>query len=106
MTDWIQTASGIAFWPLRPRIEDVRIEDIAHALAAVNRFNGHTRVPWSVAEHSLQLTYELVRVGSPRETCLYGLLHDASEAYLCDMPRPLKRAAVMAGYRLAEAELQ
>lgn len=51
--DFICTYTGRKFYPLDPRPEDVCIEDIAHALALVNRFGGHTRVPYSVAQHSV-----------------------------------------------------
>lgn len=111
-SEWIQTASGRQFWPLDPKSEDVLIEDIAHALAAVNRFNGHAREPFSVAQHSVLVSVEMEKEAidsdaldwAPR--ALYGLLHDASEAYLCDVPRPLKRLAEFEPYRVAEARLQ
>ncbi len=104
--DWYTTASGIAFLPLAPRMEDIRIEDIAHALAATNRFNGHARVPYSVAQHSVLVSRALRDGGGTRQDQLHGLLHDAAEAYLCDVPRPLKRRPEMAAYREAEARLQ
>jgi len=82
---WIQLQSGAAFWPLSPRKTDVRIEDIARSLAYTCRFRGHTRDYYSVAQHSVLASY---RVGRP--AMLHALLHDAAEAYLCDMPRPIK----------------
>lgn len=85
--DWIQTYTGRAFWPLDPHADDVCIEDIAHALAQLCRFTGHTTTFYSVAEHCIRVS-EIV----PEEAALWGLLHDASEAYLMDLPRPLKRA--------------
>lgn len=85
-TDWIQTASGRRFYPLKPRPEDVDIQDIAHALSLLCRFNGHSAVFYSVAEHSVRVSDSL-----PPEHKLWGLLHDAAEAYLGDLPRPLKR---------------
>ncbi len=98
--DWIMTASGRAFWPLDPRPEDVSIEDIAHALANICRFTGATREFYSVAQHSM-----LVASMVPPEDALWGLLHDASEAYLCDIARPLKVQPAFAPYREAEARL-
>jgi hypothetical protein len=102
-TDWVMTASGRQFWPLSPRPCDVTIEDIAHALAAVARFGGHARVPYSVAQHSVLVSWAMC---GTLQDALYGLLHDASEAYLGDVPRPLKRLPAFAAYREAEARLQ
>lgn len=65
--------------------EDVRLPDIAHALSLVNRYTGHTTVPYSVAQHSVLVS----RLCTPQEA-MWGLLHDASEAYLGDVARPLK----------------
>lgn len=96
--DWTMTSSGLPFWPLRPRSEDVRIEDIAHALANLCRYTGHVRSFYSVAHHSV-----LVSRVVPREVALWGLLHDASEAYLHDLPRPIKHLPELAAYRAAEA---
>ena len=53
--DWMQTHSGLRFYPLDPRPEDIRIEDIAHALPMICRFNGHCSRFYSVAEHSLNV---------------------------------------------------
>ena len=88
--DWIQTMSGVIFYPLDPRPEEIRIEDIAHALSHQCRFAGHCREFYSVAEHSVRVSREL-----PQEFMLWGLLHDASEAYLVDLPRPIKRWSAM-----------
>ena len=84
--DWIQTYSGRRFWPLDPRPEEICIEDIAHALAHQCRFAGHVRRFYSVAEHSVRVSF----VCKPADA-LWGLLHDAAEAYLVDLPRPIKR---------------
>lgn len=85
--DWMQTATGRQFWPLDPRVEEVCIEDIAHALSNQCRFAGHCREFYSVAEHSVRVSSIL-----PGNLCLAGLLHDAAEAYLVDLPRPVKRS--------------
>lgn len=101
MTDWIMTYTGRAFYPTEPRIEDIVIEDIAHALAHVCRFAGHTRSFYSVAQHSV-----LVADECPESMRLYALLHDASEAYLGDVPRPLKRLSEWSDYRGCEDRLK
>lgn len=106
--DWIQTFTGRQFWPLDPRLEEIDIEDIAHALAHQCRFTGHCREFYSVAEHSvrvadyveLRMLEEWHTYPQVREAAFCALLHDASEAYLIDLARPVKRCVV--GY--AEAE--
>lgn len=82
---WMQTATGKQFYPLAPKMTDIDIEDIAHALSLQCRFNGHTRKFYSVAEHSVHVSYAV-----PRKMALPALLHDAHEAYLGDMISPLK----------------
>jgi hypothetical protein len=82
---FILTFSGRKFFPLDPRAEDVCIEDIAHHLAQVCRFTGACWVAYTVAEHSVRVARLL-----PPRLSLYGLLHDAGEAYLADVARPVK----------------
>ena len=99
--DWIQTYSGIQMYPLDPKENEIHIEDIAHALSMLCRFNGHTSEFYSVAEHCCHV-HDIL----PHELKLTGLLHDASEAYLCDMPRPIKRSPGFASeYLAAESRL-
>lgn len=86
MTPTICTALGYEFNPFRPEPDRIAITDIAHALAATNRFGGHTSVPYSVAQHSWDVSLRC----SPAEAA-YGLLHDAAEAYLGDIPTPIKQ---------------
>jgi len=102
---FIETATGRRFQPLDPVLADIRILDIAHSLAQQCRFNGHTRVHYSVAEHSVRVANLLERWGEPREVVLWGLLHDASEAYLTDVPSPLKKHLTFAAYMRAEERL-
>ena len=83
---WMQTFSGAKFWPLAPRSNEVHGVDIAHALAHVCRYGGHSLRFYSVAEHCVALS----RAVSPG-AALWALLHDAAEAYVGDMVRPLKR---------------
>ncbi len=84
-TPYVSTFSGNRFYPLVPRIDRVTIEDIAHGLAYQCRFNGQTSEFYSVAQHSLVVA-SLV----PTDLRLAALLHDAAEAYLGDMVKPLK----------------
>ena len=84
--NWIQTYTGKQFFPLDPDPGVIDIHDIAHALSLQCRFNGHCRTFYSVAEHSVRVS-EIV----PAELARWGLLHDAAEAYLTDLPRPIKR---------------
>lgn len=84
-THYVSTYLGNRFYPLEPRIDDVAIEDIAHGLAYQCRFNGQTSAFYSVAQHSL-----IVAALVPDELRFAALLHDAAEAYLGDMVKPLK----------------
>lgn len=82
----IVTHTGKRFDYIAPKPEMVDIEDIAHALSQTCRFSGHCSEFYSVAQHSV-IVSELV----PPEHALGALLHDATEAYLPDVPRPAKR---------------
>ncbi len=97
--DWMQTYSGGKFWPLDPRASEVNITDIAHALSLQSRFGGHTLGFYSVAEHSVH-----VARAASAENKLWALLHDASEAYVSDVIRPLKR--FLAGFQEIEDRVQ
>jgi 5'-nucleotidase len=99
--DWMQTYSGKQFWPLDPRPEEIYLEDIAHALSNQCRFAGHVKEFYSVAQHSVIVAYSV-----PPEHQAWGLLHDATEAYLVDLPRPLKRYSKIGDeYQLVENRL-
>jgi hypothetical protein len=82
---FMQTFTGRKFWPMEPLPGDIDIRDIAHALANTCRYAGHCLVFYSVAEHSVLMSEK----ASPKNR-LAALLHDAAEAYLCDVPSPLK----------------
>jgi hypothetical protein len=83
--DWMQTYSGRTFWPLDPKASEVYPVDIAHALSQLCRFGGHTSRFYSVAEHCVLMSQAVAP-----EHALWALLHDATEAYVCDVPRPIK----------------
>jgi uncharacterized protein len=104
--DWMPTFTGGRFWPFDPRPDEVKIEDIAHHLAIINRFGGTSRLPLSVAQHSV-LVSDICRYGvlNAPDAALWGLLHDAHEAYLgVDLPRPVKRC--IPGWKEIEDRIQ
>lgn len=99
---WIATYSGRKITPLDPSVDDIAIEDIGHALALQCRFTGHVRKFYSVAQHSVLASFLV-----PDEFRLDTLLHDASEAYLADIARPIKNQPGFGDvYHAAEALLE
>ena len=86
MGPWIQTYNGRQVYPLAPEPAQIDIHDIAHALANLCRFTGHSRRFYSVAQHSVLVAREC-----PDEYAAWGLMHDAAEAYINDIARPLKQ---------------
>ena len=88
--DWIETYSGIAFWPLDVHLDEISFKDITHTLSQQCRFTGHTKYFFSVAQHSLNVMRLIQMNGGSPQTQLCGLLHDASEAYICDIAKPVK----------------
>ncbi len=100
----IYTFSGVSFSPLSPCEEDIVPLDIAHALSLMCRANGHFKSFYSVAQHCLACEHEAKLRGHSREVRLACLLHDASEAFISDITRPVKRQ--LAEYKEIEARLQ
>lgn len=120
----ICTYTGVEFFPLAPRSEDIYIEDIAHALACVTRYNGHSIAPYSIAQHSVLVSRHAEKIchdfeqrrrpaageppiierTSPAEAAKWGLLHDAAEAYISDICAPIK--PFMQGYKEIELQLE
>jgi 5'-nucleotidase len=94
--DWMQTWSGGRFVPLAPSAKDIEPWDIAHALSLLCRYGGHVDRFYSVAEHCVLMSQAVAP-----ENALAALLHDATEAYIVDVPRPLKNS--LPGYRQIEA---
>ncbi len=88
---YILTYKKIEFYPLEPRVEDIDIEDIAHALSLLCRANGHFKHFYSVGQHSINCAMEAIARGYSDRVVLGCLIHDASEAYLADITRPVKK---------------
>jgi 5'-deoxynucleotidase YfbR-like HD superfamily hydrolase len=86
----IQTVSGRWVNPLTPDIAQIDIGDIAQALANTCRFGGHSRRFYSVAQHSTIVSDVCAERGASPAEALVALLHDAAEAYLVDLPHPIK----------------
>lgn len=97
--DWLQTHNGIQFYPLDPRPEDFILDDIAHGLSMTCRYGGHVNSFYSVAQHSVLVSYCV-----PAEFAKEALLHDASEAYLGDVVHPLKK--ILPRYKEIEARVE
>ncbi len=97
---WIQTYGGGRFYPQDPQDGEVSIYDIAHSLSQICRFNGHTTSFYSVAQHSIVCS----RLANDDEVAYFALLHDAAEAYVGDMMRPLKWSGQELGRLFREQE--
>jgi uncharacterized protein len=97
---WIQTYSGLRVTPLNPHPDSILIQDIAHSLSMQCRFSGHIKYFYSVAQHSVLVSYLCDSADA-----LWGLLHDATEAYLVDLPSPLKRSGFFDNFKSAEGIL-
>lgn len=92
MNAYMLTSSGRDFIPAQLMSADVCITDIVHALSLICRFGGHTSEHYSVAQHSLLVARILAALGASPEVQLAGLMHDAHEAYIGDIPTPIKIA--------------
>lgn len=102
--DFINTYTGIRFYPLDPRAEEIDILDIAHALSFMVRANGHLESFYTVGQHCLNCAGEAIARGYSLRICLACLLHDGSEAYLSDITRPVKQ--YLQTYRRLERKIQ
>lgn len=91
MADYITTYTGRSIAPLEPSKEDLCILDIAHALSLMTRANGHMPEFYSVAQHSIACAREAIARGHSARVALACLVHDASEAYISDITRPVKK---------------
>lgn len=104
MSDYILTYSKTKFYPLEPIKEDINIIDIAHALSQMTRANGHFKHFYSVGQHCVSCCKEAKQRGYSPRVQLGCLLHDASESYISDLTRPVKKN--LSAYFDIEAKLQ
>jgi hypothetical protein len=102
--DQIRTFTGLLFAPAFPEKAGIRLLDIAHALSLLCRANGHFKQFFSVAQHSLNCAREAESRKFSKKLQLACLLHDASEAYISDVTRPVKRN--LPEYSVLEGKLQ
>jgi hypothetical protein len=104
---FIQTLSGRRVNPLDASAADIDPADVARALAHICRFGGHSRHFYSVAQHSVIVCDLLEAEGATPDELMAALLHDASEAYLGDLPHPIKhRSELGAAFKAAEKRLE
>ena len=101
---WIETLSGRRFHFQEPDPDAMCIEDIAGAISKLCRYNGHCLRFYSVAEHCVLLAEAAQFQGFSLQTQYDLLMHDAAEAYLCDLPRPIKHQ--LAEYKAVEAKIE
>lgn len=104
MSSKITTYTKKRMNPLKPNLDDISIVDIAHALSLLSRGNGQIKYFFSVAQHSINSYKEALARGYSKKVQLAALIHDASEAYLSDITRPVKRE--LKEYQVIEKNLQ
>lgn len=100
---WMQTRYGNRFYPEDVKASVFCIEDIAHALSNLCRFGGHCTSFYTVAQHSVLVADIVRRNGGTFEQQLWALMHDATEAYMVDVPTPVK--VILKGYKEKEDEV-
>ena len=100
---WLRTFTGRRVDYDRPSLESIDINDIAHSLSHLCRYNGHTLLFYSVAQHSCIVQDILRKMNVSDDVLFYGLMHDAHEAYIGDMISPLKRTPELKeGFKLLD----
>lgn len=102
--NWIETYTGKRFDFNDIESNEIDIKDIAHSLSLQTRFAGHCKFHYSVAQHSVYVLECVKELTNDKNTWLASLLHDASEAYLVDVPRPIK--PLLKGYTELEYLVQ
>ncbi len=104
---WIQVGPH-HFDLLNPRPSQISLDQIIPSIFRIPRFLGHTSRPWTVGDHSIAVAKYLEHINAPASTILLGLLHDAHEAFIGDIPSPLKGIMEVGGkpFKEVEAKLQ
>lgn len=93
----MHTYTGHRVYPLDLKEEDIQLLTIAHSLSLQNRYLGHTKFPYSVAQHSIYMSHVV-----PAEYAFEALMHDAAEAYCGDLIRPIKYSPELVSFREIE----
>lgn len=100
---WIETFTGCRFFFGDPQPETVHLEDVAHALSLLSRYNGHTRRFYSVAEHAVLMAGWVWAHAADADLAMTALHHDDAEAYIGDLPRPIK--VTLPAFKAMEARI-
>jgi hypothetical protein len=101
---FIKTFTGKRFDYLNISVDNIDIIDIAHGLSHLCRFAGHVKEFYSVAQHSVLCAKVAKDIYNDPILAMYALMHDASEAYCIDVPRPLKK--MLSNYEDIESRVQ
>jgi hypothetical protein len=101
---WIRTFTGGKVYYFEPHKSNIEIEDVAHALSLICRFNGATKEFYSVAQHSVFVCDMIYNDTKDKSLAFTGLMHDSSEAFISDVPSPFK--IHFAGYKKAEKRME
>jgi hypothetical protein len=101
---WIRTFTGGKVYYFEPHKSNIEIEDVAHALSLICRFNGAVTSFYSVAQHSVFVCDMIYNDTKDKSLAYTGLMHDASEAFISDVPSPFK--SHFAGYKKAEKRME
>lgn len=102
----IQTCTGGIFYPLDPRVEEINLQDVAHGLSHKARFTGHTKFFYSTAEHAVRVSECVRKLGGTLMQQFVGLHHDDSDAYIPDVPTPLKVLPEFQFFREVEKKIE
>jgi 5'-deoxynucleotidase YfbR-like HD superfamily hydrolase len=101
---WIRTYTGGKLYYFHPEKSKIEIEDIAHALSLICRFNGATKEFYSVAQHSVFVADKVKENGGTQEEIYSALMHDTAEAFISDVPSPFKK--FFPGFKKAETRME
>ena len=102
--NWIFTNSGTRVFLANPTVDSISLDDIAHGLSNLCRFNGQCNKFYNVAEHSTHVASVVMRATGDADLARAALMHDSPEAYLGDMTRPLKDIDII--YKILEGRFE